>query len=197
MALAFAYTDIVPELLRLALMFLVVPVWLLAGLGDYLCHRASRIESTSGVRESVLHIAQFIEAAVPLLAVLFLEVNAGVVLLMLVFLVLHQATAVWDVRYANDTRTVSSTEQHIHGVMEMIPFFAVLIVGILDWPAVLSLLTDQAATFVPQWKQPALPVWYLAAVLAGAAVLALGPYGEELLRCLRARRRLLPVRTYG
>ena len=197
MALAFAYTDIVPELMRLALMFLVVPVWLLAGLGDYLCHRASRIERASGVRESVLHIAQFIEAAVPLLAVLFLEVNAGVVLLMLVFLVLHQATAVWDVRYANDTRTVSSTEQHIHGVMEMVPFFAVLIVGILDWPAVLSLLTDQAATFVPQWKQPALPVWYLATVLAGAAVLALGPYGEELLRCLRARRRLLPVRTYG
>jgi hypothetical protein len=102
-------------------MYVIVPVWLLAGLADYVCHRASRIEHTSGIAESLLHLLQFAEVGVPLLAALFLEINAAVLLVMLVGLVLHQATAVWDVRYANATRRVAPTEQHVHGVLEMTP----------------------------------------------------------------------------
>src|SRR5438045_5097737 len=108
------------DLLRGALMYIVLPVWLVAGLSDYLCHRASRIECTSGPKESLLHVAQFAEVGLPLLAALFLEINAGVILLMVLCLFLHQATAIWDVRYASGTRTVSPVEQHIHGVLEMI-----------------------------------------------------------------------------
>ena len=31
-----------PELLRIALMYLIFPLWLLAGFADYFCHRASQ-----------------------------------------------------------------------------------------------------------------------------------------------------------
>src|SRR5947209_5834508 len=104
----------VAALLQHFLMYLVVPVWLLAGIADYFCHRSARIEQTSGVFESLLHLLQFGQVGLPLLAALTLEINAGVLLLMLAGLVLHQATAVWDVRYANDTRGVAPVEQHIH-----------------------------------------------------------------------------------
>ena len=96
-------TDI---LLQHFLMYLVVPVWLLAGLADYFCHRASHIECTSGVAESLLHLLQFAFVGVPLLAALFLEINAAVLLTMLAGLVLHQATAMWDVSYAAAMREV-------------------------------------------------------------------------------------------
>ena len=126
-------------LLQYFLMYIVVPVWLLAGLVDYFCHRASHIERTSGVAESLLHLLQFALVGIPLLAALFLEINAAILLIMLVGLVLHQAAAVWDVRYANATRRVTPAEQHIHGVLEMAPAVATAVVAILNWPDFLSL----------------------------------------------------------
>ena len=85
-------------------------------------------------------------------------------------------------------RTVSPVEQHIHGVLEMIPFLAILIVSIMYWPAVLSLVGQGPATFAPALKRPPLPAWYLAGVLAAVIGLAVLPYAEELLRTLRWRR---------
>src|SRR5204862_2301117 len=100
------------EILRALLMYFVLPVWLAAGFADYLCHRAAHIESTSGWKESVLHLLQFAEMGVPVLAALFLEINAGVILLMIVCFVLHEATALWDLSYASATRVVTPIEQH-------------------------------------------------------------------------------------
>jgi hypothetical protein len=80
-------------LLQHFLMYIVVPVWLLAGLADYFCHKVTRIERTSGVAESLLHLLQFVQVGVPLLAALFLEINAAVLLIMLMGLLLPQATA--------------------------------------------------------------------------------------------------------
>src|SRR5689334_11974527 len=102
------------EVLQAILMYAVLPLWLGAGFADYLCHRASHIERTSGWKESLLHLAQFAEMAVPVLAALFLEINSAVILIMIASLILHQATAVCDVRYAATMRTISTTEQHIH-----------------------------------------------------------------------------------
>jgi uncharacterized membrane protein YqjE len=61
------------------LLYFVMPVWFLAGLADYLCHRASDIEHTAGAKESLIHLLMFAEVAVPLLACLFLEINALVI----------------------------------------------------------------------------------------------------------------------
>ena len=116
------------EILVAILMYVVLPLWLAAGFADYICHRASHIERTSGWKESVLHLVQFGEMAVPVLAALFLEINSGVILIMMAFLILHQATAIWDVQYASETREVSPTEQHVHSVLEMLPFTGLLLV---------------------------------------------------------------------
>ena len=40
------------EVLRGMLMYFVMPLWLAAGFADYLCHRATHIERTSGWKES-------------------------------------------------------------------------------------------------------------------------------------------------
>ena len=175
-------------LLQHFLMFIVVPVWLLAGVADYACHRSARIEETSGVFESLLHIFQFSQVGVPLLAALFLEINAGVLAIMFAGLVLHQATAIWDVRYANQTRHVPPVEQHLHGVLEISPAIATAVVCILHWSQFLALLGMGEASFALELKRPPLPTWYLAAVMAGVAVCGVLPYGEELIRTVRAAR---------
>jgi hypothetical protein len=56
----------------LVLLYFILPLWLAAGFADYLCHRASNIELTSGYKESLIHLLMFSEIAVPLLAAIFL-----------------------------------------------------------------------------------------------------------------------------
>lgn len=90
-------------LLQSFLMYVIVPVWLFAGIADWACHRTSQIELTSGPKESLLHFIQLGTVGLPLMAVLFMEVNAAILLVMAVGVVLHQAAAVVDVRYANAT----------------------------------------------------------------------------------------------
>src|SRR5437016_10161022 len=56
---------------QLLLLYFVMPVWFLAGLADYLCHRATDIAHTAGPKESVIHLLMFAEIAIPLLMCLF------------------------------------------------------------------------------------------------------------------------------
>jgi hypothetical protein len=51
------------ELPQNVLMYFVLPLWLAAGFADYLCHRAAHIKTTSGAKESLLHLLQFGEMA--------------------------------------------------------------------------------------------------------------------------------------
>jgi hypothetical protein len=173
-------------LLQHFLMYIVVPVWLLAGVADYFCHKVTGIERTSGVGESLLHLLQFVQVGVPLLAALLLEINAAVLLIMLTGLVLHQATALWDVRYANATRGIPPTEQHVHGILEMTPAIATAVVVILHWPQFLSLFGAGEAQFALELKHTPLPGWYLGSVMLGVFLCGVLPYAEELLRTLRA-----------
>jgi len=121
------------------LMYFVLPVWLAAGFADWLCHRATRIESTTGAKESVIHLLMFAEVGLPLLAAIFLEINAGIILLMIVAFFVHEATALWDVSYAIERRYVSPLEQHVHSFLEMIPLMAGSFVAVLHWPQLLAL----------------------------------------------------------
>jgi len=52
----------------LILMYFLLPVWFGAGFADWLCHRASHIETTTGAKESLIHLLMFAEVGVPLLA---------------------------------------------------------------------------------------------------------------------------------
>jgi hypothetical protein len=175
------------EILRGMLMFFVLPLWLAAGFADYLCHRSARIEHTSGWKESALHLLQFAEMAVPVLAALFLEITSAVILLMMTFLILHQATAIWDVRYAAARRDISPTEQHIHSLLEMLPLMGLLMVLALHWSAFSALFGTGIPDFSLRWKLDELPVLYIGAMLAMTALFEFLPYTEELMRTVRHR----------
>ncbi|MFE0752401.1 hypothetical protein ACFW16_00505 [Inquilinus sp. NPDC058860] len=179
------------------LLYFILPLWFVAGLADWLCHRATSIEATTGAKESLIHLLMFAEVAVPLLAALFLEINALIIALMIVAFLAHEATALWDVSYAVTRREVTPFEQHVHSFLEMLPLMATAFVAVLHWPQFLALfgLGPEPARFDLTWKQEPLPVAYIAAVLVAALLFELLPYLEELWRGLRtARGRLVPLR---
>ncbi|MBV8455148.1 MAG: hypothetical protein JO122_00855 [Acetobacteraceae bacterium] len=78
----------------------VLPVWLGAGIADWVCHRRTRIEDTTGPKESLVHLAMLTEAAIPVLCGMFLEITSPVLALAITAAQLHDATALWDVSYA-------------------------------------------------------------------------------------------------
>jgi ABC-type spermidine/putrescine transport system permease subunit I len=170
------------------LMYFVLPVWLAAGFADYLCHRAASIELTSGWKETLLHLLQLVEMAIPTLAAIFLEINALVIATMIVCLLAHEATAIWDVSYAYRTREVTPTEQHVHAFLEMLPLMALLIVITVHWQQFLSLLGvgQQAPEFALRLRQPPLPWLYVSVVLSLVVLFEVLPYLEELVRGIRA-----------
>jgi len=172
------------------LLYFIMPVWFLAGLADYLCHRATNIAQTAGWKESVLHLLMFGEIAIPLLMCLFLEINTLVFAVMIAAFIAHEATALWDVSYAIERRYVSPFEQHVHSFLEMIPLMAGSFVAVLHWPQFIALFGFGSETprFAIQWKNEPLPFVYIFAVLGAALFLELLPYLEELWRGLRASR---------
>lgn len=168
------------------LMYVVMPLWLAAGFADWLCHRATRIEATTGAKESLIHLLMFAEVGIPLLAALFLQVNAGIILLMIVAFFIHDLTALWDVSYAVTGRWISPIEQHVHSFLEMVPLMALLLVIARHWGQFLALFgVGEEPSFELAWKQEALPVGYIVTVLVLIVVFELAPYAEELWRCVR------------
>jgi hypothetical protein len=175
------------------LMYFVLPLWLAAGFADYLCHRATHIERTSGWRESVLHLVQFVEMGIPVLAALFLEINAGVILIMIVCLLLHEATAIWDVRYASARREITPTEQHVHSFLEMLPLIGLLLVIALYWNHFIALFGLAPFRWELALKPEPLPWLYVTIALGAIVLFELLPYMEELVRGLRYGAHSKPV----
>jgi hypothetical protein len=176
---------------RRALQWFVMPVWIGAGLADWWCHRRSDIEHTAGVPESAIHVVMLIEGGVPATLGLFCEVNSGVLTLTYGTVVVHELTAVWDVAYADGRREVTPGEQYVHGFLGRVPLMATVLLTVLHWDQARSLFGVGGA---PDWrlkpKRRRLTRRYRAGVLASLAVVA-APYGEELVRCVRARESAL------
>jgi len=172
------------------LAWLIVPAWISAGALDWLCHRRGHIERTAGSQESLLHLLMFAEVGLPLLAVLLLEVNALIFVVAIVGFAVHEATSLWDVTYASRHREITPFEQHVHSFLELLPLTAILLLAVMHPGQMLALmgLGSERANFFLAWKQPPLPVGYLAVVFGAATAFALLPFVEELVRGLRARR---------
>ena len=111
------------EVTRSVLMYFVLPLWLFAGFADYLCHRASSIATTAGPKKSLIHLLMLTEMGIPVTAAMALEVNALVILVMIICWALHEATAVWDVFYANEKREITPIEQWVHSYLGVLPLF--------------------------------------------------------------------------
>jgi hypothetical protein len=155
------------SLLISLLAWAVFPLWLAAGGADWLCHRRSRIEETSGTRESWLHVVAYFEIALPVVAALFLQLNALLIVVAGVAVVAHLATSLLDTSYSQPRRHISPLEQQLHSFLEMLPLFAFALVVVLhagEWrdpvwrfalretplprPAVIATLLALLATFV-------------------------------------------------
>jgi hypothetical protein len=179
-------------------MYFILPLWLVAGCADWLCHRASHIERTTGAKESLLHLLMFAELGLPLLAAIFLQINAGIIAIMIVAFFIHEATALWDVSYAVTARDVTPIEQHVHSFLEMIPLMAILFVVSRHWDQFLALFGfgSEAARFGLTWKDPPLPATYVFSIMAVIFLFELIPYIEEFFRGLRANHgALVPPRA--
>ncbi|MEJ2802368.1 diguanylate cyclase [Comamonadaceae bacterium PP-2] len=174
---------------RFTLMYFVVPIWLAAGLADWFCHRASRIEQTAGPKESLLHLLMFAEMGIPVLAGLFLEVTASVLLVMCLAFVAHEATAYWDVRYANTKREVTAAEQRIHSYLELMPLLALVLTALSHFNQLAALfgVSDTRPDFSIRLKDEPLSRAYISVLLPAITVFIFIPYLEELVRTLRAR----------
>jgi hypothetical protein len=163
------------------LCFGIIPAWGLPGLADWMCHRRSRIEipERGGFRESLLHVLMLTEGAIPLGLTLFAEPTPLMVSALAASAVVHQTTANWDLRVADDSdRRVSPLEQQIHSALEAIPF-VVCLLGALRMTG-----TGDRSWKIRRTSQP-LPGAYLAAVLLATAATGVLPHVEELWRCLR------------
>lgn len=175
----------------LLLLYFVLPVWLIAGFADWICHRATDIENTTGLKETWIHILMFLEMGLPLLSALFLEVNALVFAFMIVLFFCHEATALWDVSYAVTAREVKPIEQHVHSFLEMVPLMALLLVISRHWSQFQALFGfgDEPPRFELMWRADPLPTGYIIFVLSAIFLLEMLPYLEEYWRGKKARKR--------
>ncbi|MGW5282131.1 diguanylate cyclase [Streptomyces collinus] len=172
------------------LLYGLLPGWFVSGLADWALHRRTRIEDTSGTKESLIHSLMMAEVGLPIALTLRYEVNPLLLAVQLGAAGVHEATALWDVRTAVDSdREVSPLEQHVHSFLESLPFGALASLMCLHSGHVRSLVRggrgDPDAWRLVRRRRPLSP-GYLAAVGLAIGACVLVPYGEELLRCRRA-----------
>jgi hypothetical protein len=172
--------DLQTLFLRL-LAFGICPLWLAAGLADWLCHRRAMIERTSGAPESALHLALYGLVAMPAILALYFEITAAVLAVATVGVLAHSLLSWWDTAYSQPRRYIGPAEQIVHSHLEMLPVFALAIVIVIFWSEVREprwTLTSRAAPMSPRAQLVA-----LGALFAGLALIL-----EEFFRCLRMPR---------
>jgi hypothetical protein len=179
----------IEEAAQWLVMMVVVPMWIAAGTFDWLCHRSTRIQHTSGLPENVFHWLLLAEGGIALVAVAFLEVNAGVMLLVFAAFLVHECTTYVELRYTVPLREVRPIEQMIHSFMEILPLAMLMLLAVMRWDQADALFGGDTPDFDLRPKAEPWPASYLLG--AGVAVLLLNivPLAEESLRCLRAPRR--------
>jgi hypothetical protein len=174
---------------RLLLMYAVLPLWVVAGLADWWCHRATDIAHTSGLKENLLHLVMFGEIGAGMFAVAFLEINAAVLLIVLAVFVVHELTVYRDLHYSTPLRRVGPFEQMVHSVLEILPLLSLALLVVIAWPE----LNDWSL----RPKTQPLPTGYL----IGAAALVLLFNGLPLLQetraCWKARATARTLRNPG
>jgi hypothetical protein len=171
--------------------YVALPVWLASAFLDYIWHRRTKIETTSGLEESLLHSLMMAEGGPAVLAALFLEINAGVLAMMISAAVLHEATAIWDVVFSSSRRPIRPVEQHIHSFLEMVPFCVSSVAACMHWEQFLALigLGNEPADFAFRLRQPSIGPRQLLGVAGAILIVGALPHADELRRCYQAQQR--------
>src|SRR4051812_33597407 len=109
-----------PEQALFILLYVVFPLWVVAGFADWACHRRTGIALTSGLKENLLHLLMFAEIGAAMVAVALLEINAAVLVLVFTVFLLHELTVYWDLHYSTLLRDVGPFEQMVHSFLEIL-----------------------------------------------------------------------------
>ena len=175
----------------LLLIVVVFPLWIAAGLADWACHRATRIESTSGLTENLLHWVLLAQAGTAVLAMALLEINAAVLLIVLAAILLHELTVWLELRYTVPRRNVRPIEQMVHSFEELLPLAALILLAAIAWGQALALVGvgGESADFGLRWKEQPLPPALLLGGTVAVLLFNVLPLSQETAACLRARRR--------
>ena len=137
-----------------------------------------------------MHLLMMAEAGVPVFAGLFLEPNAGLLRLMTIGMMLHQATVMWDVSYTVSRRKIPAREQHTHTFMETLPFDILAVFACMhprQFQAMLG-LGEEEPDFRLRLKRPPLPISQIAAIFGAMGFFVGLPHVEEFWRCWKARQ---------
>lgn len=179
------------QLLINLILYALLPLWGISGFVDWCCHRATGIERTSGLKESLIHSAMGIQLGVPIVLGLTFRVNVPILLICFCAWLLHEFLAHWDVHYSSPLRRISIWETHVHNYMATIPLYTLMLIVVLNWDVALDLVSLDWAGRLAFETAPLRSTnpGYLRGYLAFMAVLCVFPYAEENLRCLIASRR--------
>jgi len=175
------------QLLIDLILYGLLPLWGIAGFVDWCCHRATRIESTSGIRESLLHSLMGVQLGIPILLCLLFQINVLVLLVCICMWLLHEFVAHRDVRYSAPLRHICIWEVHAHNYLATLPLYLLMLIAVLNIGVVEKLFTLRWGgefTFT-RLSSPHGSRQYLPHYLLFMGVVCVGPYLEENLRCLR------------
>lgn len=170
-------------MLTFLLMYVVLPLWVLAGLADWWCHRRTAIEATTGWRESASHLVLFLQMGLGAAIALLLQINLLALALLALIFVVHEASTWFELRWVHGKRELRAGEQMIHSFLEMLPLFALLALAALHSEAFGR--WGEAAQWRLRWKDQPLPAGYLLVACLSAILLNLLPLLEEFSRCMR------------
>ena len=177
------------------LMYVVFPLWVVAGFADWACHARTGIAATSGLKENLLHWLMYAEVGVGMAAVALFEIDAAVLAIVLAGFVLHEATVYWDLDYSSMRRDIGPFEQMVHSFLELLPLVSLALLAVIAWPQALALV--QAGDVAPDWslrpKQEPWPLAYITAALAASILFNGLPLVQETLSCLRERKPAPPA----
>ena len=105
------------HLLINVILYGLLPLWGIAGFIDWVCHRATHVERTSGLKESLIHSLMGLQLGIPILLCLIFKVNVLIFFICALMWVLHEFVAHWDVLYASPLRRISIWEVHVHNLV--------------------------------------------------------------------------------
>jgi hypothetical protein len=158
----------------------VVALWLLFGIADWACHRASNIEGTSGTAENLLHWLQTALVGAQIIGLLLLAPTRGLLAGIVICAVLHSLVAGADILYTLPRRTISVVEHVVHGFLFLFPLLAAV-------PLLRGDALDPSWGLHAKTVLPSLPIIF--AVVAAGVIGGIWPMANEYRRCRQASRR--------
>lgn len=174
------------------MLYVLLPLWGLASMLDWWCHRKTSIESTSGLREANVHLLMGAQIGLPLVLTLIFEVNVLVMLMCFAALIAHEFVAHYDVHFTTGKREISIWEVHAHNYLATLPFFLLLLIIVRKWSVFVDTVTlDWAGGFSLEWRQEPLGATgnYAALYMTTMGLFVVGPYFQEWWRCYMYERR--------